>query len=488
MQRDWRDDRIAELEAELAKKDAIIAGQAARIAEQDRRIAALEKQVAQLLEQLGQNSRNSHKPPSTDTPEERQKRKNREKKARQARKRGGQPGHRGTSRELVPPEKVSKFVDLFPSECESCWKPLPEVPDASATRYQQIEVPPLEPRTTEWRRHQVTCPCCGYKTRAAYDGAQIPASPFGPRLMAIMSLLTGVYHLGRRRAVELLSDIVGVRVSLGALSAVEERVSSAVQPCVDEAWERVRAADVKHTDGTSWSQGGVTMALWTLAATGVTVFRILADSAKSTLRPLFGTLHGFLISDRAKALNFWVMALRQICWAHLLRKFIAFSERAGPSAAFGKRLLDYTGLVFDYWHDYRNGRLDHATFVAWLAPVRQQLESTLEDAVLADISGLSGACADILQHRQALWNFVDQPGVEPTNNHAERELRAFVLWRKRSFGTQSDRGNTFAENLMTIAFTARKQHKSVLAFLTACCDAAHDEVQPPSLFSAADAV
>ncbi|HEY3665415.1 MAG TPA: IS66 family transposase [Polyangiaceae bacterium] len=485
MQRDWRDDRIAELEAELAAKDAIIAEQAAIIAEQGRRIAALEKQVAQLLEQLGQNSRNSHKPPSTDTPEERQKRKNREKKARQARKRGGQPGHRGTSRELVPPEKVSKFVDLFPAECENCWKPLPEEPDASATRYQQIEVPPLEPRTTEWRRHQVTCPCCGYKTRAAYDGAQIPASPFGPRLMAIMGLLTGVYHLGRRRAVELLSDIVGVRVSLGALSAVEERVSSAVQPCVDEAWERVRAADVKHTDGTSWSQGGVTMALWTLAATGVTVFKILADSAKNTLRPLYGTLHGFLVSDRAKALNFWVMALRQICWAHLLRKFISFSERAGPSATFGKKLLDYTGLVFDYWHDYKDGRLDRDMFVAWLAPVRQQLEATLEDAVAAEVSGLSGACADILEHRQALWNFVDQPGVEPTNNHAERELRAFVLWRKRSFGTQSDRGNTFAENLMTVAYTARKQHKSVLDFLTACCGAARDDVSPPSLFDTA---
>lgn len=107
MQRDWRDDRIAELEAELVAKNAVLA-------EQDRRIAELEKRVAQLLEQLGQNSRNSHLPPSSDTPEERRKRKNREKKLRQERKRGGQPGHRGAHRELVPPEKVSKFVDLFP--------------------------------------------------------------------------------------------------------------------------------------------------------------------------------------------------------------------------------------------------------------------------------------------------------------------------------------------------------------------------------------
>jgi transposase len=127
------------------------------------------------------------------------------------------------------------------------------------------------------------------------------------------------------------------------------------------------------------------------------------------------------------------------------------------------------------------------TFLAWLAPVRQQLEATLEDAVAADVSGLSGACADILEHRQALWNFVDQPGLEPTNNHAERELRAFVLWRKRSFGTQSDRGNTFAENLMTVAFTARKQQRNTLAFLTACCDAARGRLSPPSLFASANA-
>jgi len=164
------------------------------------------------------------------------------------------------------------------------------------------------------------------------------------------------------------------------------------------------------------------------------------------------------------------------------------SERTGPSATFGKTLLDYTGLVFGYWHDYKQGRLDHATFVTWLTPVRQQLEATLEAAALANVSGLSGSCADILEHRQALWTFVDQAGAEPTNNHAEREIRAFVLLRKRSFGTQSERGNAFAENLMTVAHTARKQQRNALAFLTACCDAARDDIPPPSLFGTAAAV
>jgi hypothetical protein len=121
-----------------------------------------------LSERLGQNSRNSHRPPSSDTPDERRKRRNSEKKEKQKRKRGAQPGHQGTHRELLPEGKVNKFVDLFPEECENCWKPLPRVLDPFATRYQQTEVPPIAPFTTEWRRHEVTCPCCKYRTRAPY--------------------------------------------------------------------------------------------------------------------------------------------------------------------------------------------------------------------------------------------------------------------------------------------------------------------------------
>ena len=75
--------------------------------------------------------------------------------------------------------------------------------------------------------------------------------------------------------------------------------------------------------------------------------------------------------------------------------------------------------------------------------------------------------------------------LQASHNHAERELRAFVLWRKRCFGAQSERGNLFAERLMTVVHTARKQHKDVLPFLTACCQAQLDGTHAPSLFAAA---
>jgi len=474
-----KDARIAELErrdfeAELARKDA-------RIAELEQQVAHLTEQVRVLKELLERNSRNSHLPPSSDPPGSRPRSKPKKQKGK--RKRGGQPGHRGVKRSLLPPEQVDQVVNMFPAHCENCAQRLLKVPDAAPTRHQQTEVPPMKPHTTEWRRHAVVCPCCQHKTRAAYDDDIIPSSPFGPRLMAIMALLTGIYHLSRRKTVDLLADILGVRVSLGAVSAVEGRVSNAVEPAVAEAWRKVNQEVVKHTDGTTWLQAGVTKSLWTIATTAATVFKILADGSKQSLLPLYGKLRGILVSDRAKALTFWAMERRQVCWAHLLRKFVSFSERDGPAGVLGRQLLDLAGLLFEYWHDYKDGRLSREQFTTWMTAVRQGVEDALQRAVDADIARLSGSCADILVHKDALWTFVERDDVEPTNNHAEREVRAFVLWRKRSFGTQSERGNLFAERLMTVAHTARKQNKDVLAFLTACCEAQHEGLPTPSLFA-----
>lgn len=470
---DPRDQRIAELEALVLARDA-------EISELKGKVEELTKLVMSLKEQLGKNSGNSSNPPSSDSPGERGERRG---KSKSERKRGGQPGHPGSKRKLAPPEQVSEFIHLFPDECVNCWTALPKTPDPSPQRFQTIELPPPKPYITEYVRHGVMCVCCNHRTWAPVD--QIPSSPFGPRLSSLVALATGVYHLGRRTAVGFLADVVGVEMSLGAVSTVEGRVSEAVKQPVAEAWVKVEQAPVKHTDGTSWYQGGAMRSLWTIAATMATVFKILANGKADTLEPMFGKKLGILVSDRATALNFWAMALRQICWAHLLRKAVSFSERDGPAGRFGRELLDYIAIIFAYWEELKAGRLSREDFRKLMAPLRKQVEAALERAVAAKLPHVSGSCADILAHRAALWTFVDRDDVEPTNNHAERELRAFVLWRKRSFGTQSERGNLFAERLMTVAHTARKQKKNVLAFLTACCTAARDGTTPPSLFAPA---
>jgi transposase len=146
-------------------------------------------------------------------------------------------------------------------------------------------------------------------------------------------------------------------------------------------------------------------------------------------------------------------------------------------------LLQLTAMLFHYWQSRRDGVISRKTFLAWMAPIRDQIEACLQRAVDAGIDGVSGSCANILAHREALWTFLTRAGVDPTNNHGERELRGFVMWRKRCFGSQSDRGNVFAERIMTVSHTARKQHRDVLAFLVESCAAWLDKTSAPSLLA-----
>jgi transposase len=475
---DPRDQRIAELELRVAAQAAELAAKDVEIADLKRKVEELTQMVVMLKERLDRNSGNSGKPPSSDSPEQRAERRGKGTGG----KRGGQPGHPGSKRELVPPEQVSEFKPLFPSECENCFSPLPQT-SAAVQRHQTLDLPVLKAHIIEWLRHCVACPSCRHKTWASIE--PIPVTPFGPRVEAVIGLVTGVYHLSRREAVSLMSDILGIDISLGAVSAVEERVSEATKLPVAEVWTKTDEAAVKHTDGTSWYQAGVLCSLWTIATSAVTVFKILTDGKSVTLAPLFGRKLGILVSDRATALNFWAMARRQVCWAHLLRKAISFSERDGPAGALGHELLEYISIIFTHWDGVKTGKMSREEFRELMVPVRKHVELLLERGRAAKLKLISGSCEDMLEHRAALWTFVDNEGVEPTNNHAERELRAFVLWRKRSFGTQSERGNLFAERLMTVAHTARKQNKNVLEFLTACCVAARADATPPSLFATA---
>jgi transposase len=450
--------------AALAERDAKIAELTASNAELTAKVEALTQQVEQLTELMNRNSKNSHLPPSSDGPGSGLRGRAERNKRKAERKRGAQKGHRGSHRELLSAGRVDTFIDLFPEVCLGCACALPHVLDAAACRYQQLDLREHRPQLTEWRRHEVDCRRCGTSTRAAYD-TKIPSSAFGPCLTATVALLTGAYHLSRRKTRRLLSELFGIEVSLGAISAMEQRASVALASAHDEALREVQYAGVKHADATTWTRAGKLMSLWTMASAAATAYRIFADGCRETILPMFGPLLGFLVSDRATVFGFWTMALRQVCHAHLLRKYVAFSERDGPAGDIGRELLSLTSLLFEYWHGFKDGELTRQELRFWMRPIERDIERVLSRGAAADIDRLSGSCADILAHREALWTFVEHDGVEPTNNHGELELRDFVLWRKRSFGSQGERGERFAERVMTAVHTARKQGKDVLDFM-----------------------
>jgi transposase len=162
------------------------------------------------------------------------------------------------------------------------------------------------------------------------------------------------------------------------------------------------------------------------------------------------------------------------------------TERGGPSQALGEALQVQVCQMFHWWHRVRDRTLAPASFASYMRPIRREVERLLEAGQVCGVPKTEGTCREVLKRRQALWTFVRHEGVEPTNNVAERAIRPGVLWRKGSFGTHSPEGSRFVEAIMTVVATLKQQHRNVLDYVTAACEAALRGELAPSLLPTLD--
>lgn len=439
-------------------------------------IELLKQRLAELEEQRNRTSRNSSKPPSSDPPEAPK----RAQKTPSGRKRGGQPGHTGHGRKLKPAEAVDRVVDIRPACCAACGTLLMgEDPDPA--RRQTIEIPPIKPAVVEYRQHTLPCPACGAENTPAWP-AELALGSFGPRLHATVAYLTGQVHLSQREVEELLATLFHTDMALGSIPAVEQRVSEALAEPVAEAEAYVHQQPVNNVDETSWREGTQRAWLWINTTPLVTLFLILATrGTASATRILSETYQGVVGSDRWSAYNWVDPTRRQVCWAHLIRDFQAFVDRGGEPARIGTALLEQVTQMFALWYRVRDGTLSRPDFQVAMQPLQAHVGELLREGTTLSHDKTRRTCERILKIEPALWTFVRVKGVEPTNNDAERPLRRPVLWRRRSFGTQSATGSRFVERVLTTVTTLRQQERDVLGYLTAACIAAAREESPPSL-------
>lgn len=156
------------------------------------------------------------------------------------------------------------------------------------------------------------------------------------------------------------------------------------------------------------------------------------------------------------------------------RDFQAMVERGGESAVTGQALLDEVKRLFKLWHKARGGDLSRERLEALMRPVRRKVKERLEAGARCGHKKTRRTCANILAVERCLWTFLRVAGVEPTNNAAERGLRRAVLWRRKSFGTQSESGSRFVGRVLTAVTTLRQQGRDVLEFLAQVCASAGD--------------
>ena len=452
-----------------------------RIAELEAQVKVLTRRVAELEAQLRQNSTNSSKPPSSDPPGVR-----RTPRAPTGRRPGGQPGHELHKRELLPPEQVDRFIDVpAPERCNSCNGKL-EGGQRQVLRHQMVEIPPLKPLVTEFRCHVRECEHCGTLNRATL-APEVAGHVFGERLSAMVCLLVGKYRLSKRLVRDALSDLLGVRLSLGAIGNREQEMSAALSAPVAEAERYVREQDAANLDETGWYEGKANGShrrawLWLAATALVAVFRISSSHGSEVAKALLGEdFAGFLTTDRWSAYNWYDTALRQVCWSHLTRDFQGFIDRGGEGAPIGQALMVERNRMFKWWHRVRDGTLSREDFERRMRDVEQKVGLLLRQAEVCAEEKTAGTAAKILQLEEAMWTFVQVEGLEPTNNFAERLLRPAVMYRKTSFGTQSPEGSRFVERILTAVTTLDLQRRNVLEYLTDLLSAHRRGLPLPSL-------
>jgi transposase len=426
----------------------------------------LEARVAELERRLGRSSRNSSLPPSQDPPSAPP----RPRRPGSGRTPGGQPGHEGKHRRLLPPEQVDEIVEHWPERCHACAHVFAEqelVEAMEPWRHQVAELPAIAVRVSEHRLHGVCCPECATATRAELP-RELPRSAFGPRLQAAVVTLAVRHRVSRRDTTELARELFGVELATGSVDAIVQRTGAALAAPHTRLEQQIKSAPVVNIDETGWKTAGGNRTLWAALTARTAVFRIAAGRHAFEARTLLGErFTGIVCSDRWRGYDYLDPTRRQLCWAHLLRDFTAHSEGMAEQKKFGDQGLRIARELFAAWAS-NQADADRARLQAQTAPLQHQLRQLLEHAARKSSRTKYHRqfAKNLLNRWPALWTFTHTDGVEPTNNHAERGLRGAVIYRKLSLGSQSDQGERTIERLLSASITCRLQKRPLFAYLT----------------------
>ena len=445
---------------------------------QQQQIEQLSTRVADLEARLNQHSQNSSKPPSSDPPSAPP----RPPRVPRGRKPGGQAGHPRHDRPDPEPDQITTTRHHYPSTCLTCGDDVTaQRQDACAIQTQYVwELPLVQPLVAAHQYHTVCCQGCGALVTAERP-ADVPPGAFGPRTAAVVSLLHGRYRISHREVVNLLADLFQFPLSLGSVVTLQATVSTALAPIYADIQTHVQAASVANVDETGWKESGKRRWLWVMVTALATCFYVATSRNGPALRQLIGTTYGGIVgSDRHRPYLALPPARHQLCWSHLIRNFQALVDRGGREGVWGSDFLALSRLVFRLWHLFREGTIDRAQLQAAMVPIQQALHGLLAQGARR-CDAPETLCQELLAHEAALWTFVREDGVEPTNNAAEQALRPAVLWRKGCFGAHSAEGNAFVARILTISATCAQQHRHLLTFLTAAVDAAWRGQPAPKL-------
>lgn len=426
--------------------------------------------IAELEEKLNLNSNNSSKPPSTDH------KGNTSVKGKKER-----PPRKGRSRAPFPKERVDKQIACERECCAHCGSDSLEILSGLNEVLQQVELPVVRAIVTEYLLHRYRCTSCGEQSTASLPEG-VPNTVFGPSVMALFSTLTGLFHLAKREAILLIKELYDVDISLGSSSNIEERVADALDPvCVRIHRFILTGPFCKHCDETGWRSNGKRRYVWVISCEKAAYYQVDPSRSREAFERVTGKPAAELekvVSDRYGVYGV-IHNLHQHCLAHLIRDFKRYADRKSPDGPIGEALAKELAKACKNHGEYREGKITKRQRNLRLGHAQRRVECCLDDGFANGSDDLSSLCNNVLTTFDKLWTFTKVDGMEPTNNLAERDLRKLVIWRRKSYGTRSDRGEKFVARITTVAETLKRHGKSVLRYIEETLRCAYRGKAPP---------
>jgi transposase len=446
------------------------------IAELRAQNAALIARVAELERQIGLNSGNSGKPPSSDGLKKEPVRVG-SLRERTGKKTGGQSGHPGKTLSRV--ETPDATVDHFPDVCPDCGAALSEVMATDHTARQVFDLPEPQPLVvTEHRAFACRCANCGTKTRAAFPQGVAAPVQYGARIAAVVVYLLHFQFLPEKRLAYLMADLFGVNLTTATIASMSRNCAERFAGFAAAVRDHVAAAPVKHLDETGFRIGGKTQWLHIASTILLTFYRI---SPKRGSLPEGMT--GIVVHDHWKPYYTLKDVLHALCNAHHLRELQALIE-----------------IEKEVWARKMRRLLRRACHAANLARDRDEplsprfiaLIGRCYDAILAEgfafheaLPALANAADNRTRRgrkprrvghnlllrldgrKQDVLRFLSDPAVPFTNNQAERDGRMMKLRQKISGGFRCVDGAAEFATIRSVLSTARKQSWNMLRTLAA---------------------
>jgi transposase len=287
-----------------------------------------------------------------------------------------------------------------------------------------------------------------------------------------------------------LQDLFGVDISVGSVQKAWEETADAVAAPYAEVQEALATEPVLNSDETGSRTNGEKRWVWALCSSWFVFYHIACSRGVEVLVELLGeAFAGILCSDRCPTYLSYHRGLAQFCWAHLQRTLKGIGEFASTADAehFARDMLSAVERMFGLWYQFRgeagSGKrlLTRTELIQQSVPIQKKICGLAEKYLDSEDRDVRNLARAFYVHWEKLFTFIEQEGVEPTNNVSERAMRLFVLIRKITYGNRSAKGEIALARLITVTQTCKLQQRPLLSYLLTAVHC-HRRRQPaPSL-------